>query len=680
MKTALANPEHAKTLTEVLDYWAQNQPNSELLRFYPSGEGDYQHLSYQQFRQRCLSIAEKLSPFKGQRALLFYYSGVEFLEALYACFYAGVIAAPAYPPRRNHKINRLQNVIENCQPAVVLSTTQVAGQCQQTLQDALPNLKANWLNTEAIATNPNAKQTTSIGAGDIAFLQYTSGSTGIPKGVMLSHENLISNIKMAERAFALPKDCVCVSWLPLFHDMGLIGAFMMPMFWGAGSWLMPPAAFLQKPKRWLQLINDAGKHTSVASAAPNFAYQLCVDKIDIDELCDVDLSPWVFALNGAEPIRGETVLAFQDKFKALGFSTSTLGPSYGMAECTLLASTRQQNPLASIHVNEQALQENRITPEQNGRLVMSSGSSCKEQTLRIVNPETNDILPEQSVGEIWLKGPHIASGYWQQQSLSQETFAAFTTCGQGPFLRTGDLGFVHNGELFVTGRAKDLLIIRGKNHYPQDIERTAWQASNDLEPEQGAAFTVNGNLCLVLEVKRSCQRNFHTEQQAKALSQAISQEHGISPENIVFIRFASLPKTSSGKVQRHVAKQQFIDGMLKNIGTWQALDKTTAAITMPALEENCNSHAIALWLQQWLLAKTGAAEADISLDGSLTQLGLDSVDIMQLTGQLEQALEQSLEPHLLFEATSINQGALAIHQSLQQAKNLPANDEVEGFI
>lgn len=680
MKTAKANPEHAKTLTEVLDYWAEKQPNKELLRFYPSGEGDYQSLSYQQFRQRCVSIARQLQAFKGQRALLFYHSGVEFLEALYACFYAGVIGAPAYPPRRNHKINRLQSLVENCQPAVVLSTTQIAEQSQKTLQEALPKLQANWLTTDTIATDSSATFSYQVHADDIAFLQYTSGSTGTPKGVMLSHSNLVSNIKMAERAFALPSDCVCVSWLPLFHDMGLIGAFMMPMFWGAGSWLMPPAAFLQQPKRWLQLISDAGKHTSVASAAPNFAYQLCIDKIAIDEVTNLDLTPWVFALNGAEPIRSETVLAFQEAFKPLGFSCQTLGPSYGMAECTLLASTRQQKPLATVAVNNQALQENRIELEHNGRQLMSSGSSCQEQTLHIVNPETLEVLPEQQVGEIWLKGPHIAGGYWQQPKLSQEIFAAQTQCGQKPFLRTGDLGFLYNGELFVTGRAKDLLIIRGKNHYPQDIEQTAWQASNDLEPEQAAAFTVNGHLCLVLEAKRSSQRSLDTEQQAATIRQAISKEHGISPEHIVFIRFASLAKTSSGKVQRHLVKQQFIEGQLKALGSWQDAPKNKQNITMPALDSNAQSDAIALWLQQWLLAKTGAPKASISLDGSLTELGLDSVDIMQLSGQLEQALGQSLEPQILFEASSINEAAHNVYQNLQQATNLEASDEVEGFI
>lgn len=683
--------ENTINLVEVIRHWNTLRPQQEVLRFYPQGEGDYSCLSFQDLDTRCRAIASQLQAYQGQRALLLFNSGLEFLEAFFACFYAGVIAVPAYPPRKNHHLQRLSALIEDCQPNIVLSAEQIGEQAKILFQESANRTlqQLPWLKCDAIENDlADLYQDYSPQADDIAFLQYTSGSTGAPKGVMVSHANLMANIRMAQRSFGLSEDARCVSWLPLFHDMGLIGSVMAPLYWGAGSVLMPPAAFLQKPLRWLQLLSEFGQYSPVGCTAPNFSYQLCVDTVSDEQAEQLDLSAWVFALTGAEPIRAETLRSFSQKFAVAKFNPEAFVPAYGMAECTVLATCRQHNAVITRTVSSEQLAQNSIKESPDGNLeLVSSGSSCWPQELIIVDPHSLAILTEQEVGEIWLKGEHIAQGYWQQEQLSQATFKAYTQCGEGPFLRTGDLGALVDGELFVTGRIKDLLIIRGRNHYPQDIEYTATHCYQGLQADACAAFTIEQGgqeqLVIVHELERRAMRNFDTQAASTAIRQAIAKEHGIEVGAIAFIRFASIAKTSSGKIQRHAVKKDFLQQSLNLIDQWQqtssAQNKPLPARLDKALNET-STNELAQWIQLWLSRKANIAIEDIPLDAPLDGLGLDSIDFIQLSAELEAWLGNTLDHSLVYEKPDINDLAQALIELAKTSEPKKANIEIEGFI
>ena len=684
------SPQTASHLVDVIQYWAAERPEQEVLRFYPQGEGEYTTRSFAELNRRCQAIAATLSPYAGQRALLLFNSGIEFLEALFGCFYAGVIAVPAYPPRRNQNLQRLESIVNDCTPAVVLSSEGVIEHAKPLFEEAFDDSLRSlpWLDTDTVSGTEEGKNYP-IAAHDIAFLQYTSGSTGTPKGVMVSHDNLMTNIRMAEEAFGLSPDSRCVSWLPLFHDMGLIGAVMTPLYWGAGAVLMPPAAFLQKPLRWLKLMDEFGKISPVGCPAPNFSYQLCVDHVSDEQARELDLSNWVFALTGAEPIRAATIEAFCEKFAVSGFPPSSLVPSYGMAECTLLATCRQQEPMHIKTVNAARLAENRFEEDDRGTLrFVSAGSNCPPQTLRIVEPETLTVLPPGQVGEIWLAGPHIATGYWGQQALSEYTFNAHTANGEGPFMRTGDLGTLVDNNLYVTGRLKDLLIIRGRNHYPQDIEYTVAHAAEGMHLDHAAAFTIDHNneekLVVVQELQRSHQRNLDVDMAVQQIRNAIAREHGLELHAIAFIRFASIPKTSSGKIRRHACRLGYLDDSLKVIAHWQAPVRSAGELPPPPAgsPEETGQQALEQWIVEWLAAKSGHSMDEIPVQSALDGLGLDSVDLVQLTGELESWLERPIENTLVWEQPHIRALAEKLLQLAAQPKAEKTDDhgDIEGFI
>lgn len=680
----------ADNFVDVIRYWAKHRPQQEVLRFYPQGEGDFHALNFAELDTRCRAIASQLQIYRGQRAILLFNSSLDFLEALFACFYAGVIAVPAYPPRKNHHAHRLTALLEDCQAQVILSASNISSQAKklfaQSEQDKL--LQLTWLEADLISSeNHKSYQEFTPSTEQLAFLQYTSGSTGKPKGVMISHANLMCNIRMAQQSFGLSDDARCVSWLPLFHDMGLIGSVMAPIYWGAGSVLMPPAAFLQKPLRWLKLLDQFGKKSPVGCTAPNFSYQLCVDTVSDEEAAQLDLSHWVFALTGAEPIRAETIRAFIKKFALSGFNVDAIVPAYGMAECTVLSTCRQNKAITYRTVSTQQLAQNSIEIVSNGKLeLVSSGSSCHPQELLIVCPDTLAILAEEQVGEIWLKGDHIAQGYWNQRELSQETFQAYTKCGQGPFLRTGDLGALHDGELFVTGRIKDLLIIRGKNHYPQDIEHSAMSAYPGLQADATAAFTIDikgtEELVIVQELTRSAMRNFAADEATQTIRKAIAKEHGIDAHAISFIRFASIAKTSSGKIQRHAVKQAFLDGSLNIIQQWQEQETPQVLPKRPDIAlSGISAQDLALWIQHWLSCKANIPRDEIAIDEALDGLGLDSIDLIQLSAELESWLGTTLDHTLVYEKPNILELAKTLITLAQEPANQATKSiEIEGFI
>ncbi|MDZ8135451.1 MAG: fatty acyl-AMP ligase [Nostoc sp. DedQUE04] len=554
------------------------EPDKTSFIFLQDGETEVAKLTYKELDQQAKAIASQLQSIINPgdaygalrvRALLLYPPGLDFIAAFFGCLYAGVIAVPAYPPRRNQHQSRLEAIIADAQPLVVLTTSDlfanISNQLSQNQQ--FPNL--HYIATNNILSSENFTPY-QASPDTLAFLQYTSGSTGIPKGVMITHGNLLYNSQLIQSCFQDTPYSLGVSWLPPYHDMGLIGGVLQPLYVGAPTILMSPVAFIQKPWRWLQAIS---RYKATTSGGPNFAYELCVKKITLEQKAELDLSNWILAFNGAEPIRIETLERFATAFKSCGFRQEAFYPCYGMAEATLLVSGGLKTSLPSVcQVDKAALEKHQIVADvntsENVQKMVSCGYARLDQKIAIVDPELQIPCPEGKVGEIWVSGASVAMGYWQQRDLTEQTFNAYLA-DEGPFLRSGDLGFLQHGELFVTGRIKDLIIIRGCNHYPQDIEQTVQQSHPALLVGSGAAFVVDLNgeqkLVVVQEVERTYLHKLNVQEVVRNIRQAVATEDGIQINTIVLVKTGCLLKTSSGKIQRFACREAFLSGNLQII-------------------------------------------------------------------------------------------------------------------
>ena len=565
------------TLIELLCERAQIQGNEIAYRFLHRGEHETFNLTYVELNHQAKAIAAQLQSLDatGERALLLYPPGIEFITAFFGCLYAGVIAVPAYPPRRNQKMIGLRSIVKDAEAKVVLTTKSVLSKVASRLEDN-PDLKAlRWLATDEVdRVCADSWQLPKVGDETIAFLQYTSGSTGTPKGVIINHGNLLHNERMIKDAFGHTPDTTVVGWLPLFHDMGLIGNVLQPMYLGRTCILMSPADFLQKPLRWLQAIS---RYQATTSGGPNFAYDLCVRRTTPEQRASLDLSSWQVAFTGAEPVRAKTIEQFAEAMKPCGFRREAFYPCYGMAETTLFVTGGLKADYPVIKsVDAEALEQNKIAAVKKGngvRKIVSCGKTWLEQEVAIANPETLTRVDDDCVGEIWVKGKSVAQGYWNQPVKTEHTFKAhLADTEEGPFLRTGDLGFIQDGELFVTGRLKDVIIIKGQNHYPQDIELTVEKSHPALRAGCGAAFTVevkgSERLVIVQEVERSYLRKLEPTEIVDSICQAVTAEHSLRAYATVLIKTGSIPKTSSGKVKRYACRSGFIDGSLNVINDW----------------------------------------------------------------------------------------------------------------
>ena len=566
------------TLVELLSYRAQHHPDRTTYTFLQRGE-EVSKLTYSALDRQARVIAAFLQSMgaTNERALLLYPPGLEFIAAFFGCLYAGVVAVPAYPPRRNQNLSRLLSIVEDSQARFAMTTKSLLDKMEDRLSFS-PKLAAiDWLTTDDLDSDyAGTWQQPRVDSNTLAFLQYTSGSTGKPKGVMLSHGNLLYNEQMIRVAYQHTEKTVFVGWLPLFHDMGLIGNVLQPLYLGIPSFLMSPVDFRQNPFRWLQAIS---RYQATTSGGPNFAYDLCVRKITPEQRASLDLSSWDVAFNGAETVRAHTLEQFATTFAACGFRREAFYPCYGMAETALFISGGFKTAFPITHkVEKAALEENRIvsaTSENNDQVqtIVGCGQTWLEQKISIVNPETLTLCPTGKVGEIWVSGPNVAQGYWNRPSATEQTFNAYIAdTGEGPFLRTGDLGFLQDGELFVTGRIKDVIIIRGQNHYPQDIELTVENSHPALRPDCGAAFTVEVNgserLIIVQEIERSYLRKLEVNAIVKSIRQAVTAEHALQVYAIVLVKTGSIPMTSSGKIQRHACRAGFLSGSLNVVEDW----------------------------------------------------------------------------------------------------------------
>ncbi|RCJ24926.1 AMP-dependent synthetase [Nostoc sp. ATCC 43529] len=567
-----------ETLVDLLRYRSLHQTNERVFTFLENGETETDWLTYLELDTQAQAIAASLQSLgmTGERALLLYPPGLEFISAFFGCLYAGVVAVPAYPPRHNQKMSRLEAIALDAQARVALTTTSILGNIKSQADEAPALAGLHWLTTDK---NDHSQisdwQELRSDRETLAFLQYTSGSTGIPKGVMVSHGNILHNEQTIDLGLRNPDEAVYVNWMPLYHDMGLIGNVLQALYLGVPCIVMPPGAFIQKPFRWLQAIT---RYRATTSGGPNFAYDECVRRIKPEQLTSLDLSAWEVAFNGAEPVRAETLKRFAKTFAACGFRQEAFYPCYGMAEVTLFVSGGiKTDPPVIYAVNEESLQQNLVMPArgdgERSRMIVGCGQSWLGQKIVIVNPESLTKCADEEVGEIWVSGRSVTQGYWNRSQETQKTFKAhIIDTGEGPFLRTGDLGFLRNGELFVTGRIKDVIIIKGQNHYPQDIELTVQESHPALRLNCGSAFTVKiegqERLIVVQEVERNYLRKLNVDEVLGNIRQAVAAEHNLQVYATALIKTNSIPKTSSGKIQRHACHSAFINGSLDVVYDW----------------------------------------------------------------------------------------------------------------
>jgi acyl-CoA synthetase (AMP-forming)/AMP-acid ligase II len=547
--------QHVFTLVDILRQRAQSQPDQKAFIFLQDGEIESDSLTYQQLDKQARAIAAQLqcNGSSEERALLLYPPGLEFIAAFFGCLYAGFVAVPAYPPRANQNMSRLEAIVTDAQVKVILTTASLLNDISSRLPQIPEMADLYCVATDSLNSNLEFTWVESIYKSEnLAFLQYTSGSTGTPKGVMVSHGNLMYNEEMIKEAFQHTEKSIVVGWLPLFHDMGLIGNVLQPLYMGIPCYLMSPLAFLQKPLRWLQAIS---RYKATTSGGPNFAYDLCVRKITPEQRASLDLSSWDIAFNGAEPIRAQTLEVFARTFADCGFRPQSFYPCYGMAETTLLVSggLKIESPTVC-SVEEIALEQNWVVAIQNEdsatKKIVGCGQTWLDEKIAIVNPENLTLCSPDQVGEIWVSGEHVAQGYWNRPEETKQTFHGYLDGGTEPFLRTGDLGFLHDGELFVTGRLKDVIIVRGRNHYPQDIELTVSQSHPALRLDSGAALTILLN-----------------EQEELVIVHEASN-HDLQVYAVLLLKTSSIPKTSSGKIRRNACRAGFLDNSLNVVASW----------------------------------------------------------------------------------------------------------------
>jgi amino acid adenylation domain-containing protein len=674
--TGLTNNTHDYfSVIQLLRDQSSKQPYTNAFTFLEDGESKEIKVTYQELDRRSRQIAAKLQELglKGERALLLYPSGLDYLAAFFGCLYAEVIAVPAYPPQNKRKTPRIEAITRDAQVAIALTTKTLLPR----MQSLLGNLQ--WLATDDLEAGIEASwQQPDLNKNTIAFLQYTSGSTGTPKGVMVSHGNLLHNAAMTYHCMGHSPESIFVSWLPIYHDMGLIGGILQPLYGGFPCVLMSPTSFLQRPYRWLQAIS---KYKGTTSGAPNFAYELCVQKITDEQRESLDLSSWQVAFNGAEPIRHETLERFGESFAGCGFRREAFYPCYGMAEATLLVSggrrkdaeTGRQGDTGterngivfqSKAVDKLALAEDRIVEvlgEGDSKVLVGCGSSIPGQEIVIVNPETSVICSYGEVGEIWVCGDSVAKGYWNRLEETERIFRAKTQRRKERhkedyqkecFLRTGDLGFLdESGELFVTGRLKDLIVIRGRNLYPQDVELTAERSHDALRLGSNAAFSVEiGNeerLVVVQELEFRGKPNL--EEVITTIRQGVTEAHEIEVYGVVVIKPGSIPKTSSGKIQRRATRNRFLEGTLDVVASdfieTQECSETERKLSREELLQ-LSPQESQLLLEAYLQSKIARVlkrlPQEVGITNPLTSLGLDSLKVFELKNQIESDLEVTI--------------------------------------
>jgi len=572
-----------------------NQPHQKAYTFLADGEHDSGSCTYRELDLQAKAIASqiltKVNP--GDRALLVYpyTAGLEFIASFMGCLYAGVVAVTDYPRQHIKSLTQYQDRIVDCQAAIALTTGEfvdrVKGQLVSHPGVALKLKALPWIATDKVDLDMAKQwQKPNINSDTLAYLQYTSGSTGQPKGVMITHGNIIHNSEVIYQAFGHHDDTRILMWLPMFHDMGLIGGVMQPLYAGLPAVLMSPIALAQKPFLWLQAIS---KYKITTSGGPNFAYDLLCQKVTDEQKASLDLSHWQVAFSGAEPVRAQTLEKFAELYQPCGFNKEAFYPCYGMAESTLFITGVNAGEYPTVtHLDAKALTEDKVVTvspdDSNAKAVVSCGHTWLGDEVIIVNSETKVECASDGVGEIWTRGKGIGVGYWQREEQTESTFKA--TLANNPdqtYLRTGDLGFIKDGELYITGRIKDMMILWGRNHYPQHIEETVETCHPALRPNHGAAFSVDvggeEQLVVAHEINRTDLRKLNAEEVIGAIRLAVGEQNLANVFAVSLLKTGSIPKTSSGKIQRRACQSMFLNGSLNTVAQWQQSETPETDIT-----------------------------------------------------------------------------------------------------
>lgn len=567
-----------RTLVDLLERRAALQPCDLAYCFLLNGEDDEVLITYSELQERAkkISLALRDVAKPGDRALLIYESGLDFIAAFFGCLYAGVIAVPVSLPSKRSKFEWIQKILHDAHPRVILSSEAIRSELLDAT-DSASQFRDVLLLTEAdsLLHDPRAWIAPRITSASIAFLQYTSGSTHTPKGVIVSHGNILANEFLIQSAFRHGSQTIGLGWLPHYHDMGLIGNILQTLYIGRPCLLMSPFHFVQKPFRWLRAIS---KYKATSSGGPNFAYEMCINRITEDQKRQLDLSSWQVAFTGAEIIRVDTLRKFGESFASCGFNTKAFYPCYGLAESTLFVTGRRDSRdfgtrrLDSAHLSSHRIVD--ATAESDAAVTLvGCGQAWPGHEVKIVDPESLHPCPAGRVGEIWVQGPSVTKGYWRRPEEHKITFAArLLPSGEGPYLRTGDLGFFADGELFIAGRLKDLIIIRGHNYYPHEIEATVQASTEGLLIDAGAAFSIEWQgqekLVIVQEVSRSHLREIQLQLTIDRVRTSVLRSHDLRVHAIVLTRPATIPKTSSGKIKRSLCRQLYQEDQFQALLHW----------------------------------------------------------------------------------------------------------------
>lgn len=664
----LASDQKNCLITDLLKYHAQHIPEKKAYIYLRDGEDDEESITFRELYNASANIAFKLTELRAvnERVLMLFPPGMEFIKAIYGCLLAGAIAVPAYPPRKNRSVERIKTLVVDSEAGFVLSTADIHESTERSFNDLEELKDLKWIVPDQSWDSKNQLSLKFVQPDDIALLQYTSGSTGNPKGVMVTHHNLMRNLEFLRQVFSLDSQTISVSWLPTFHDMGLVEGMMGTIYNGYTSVLMPPVTFIQKPSRWIKAFH---KYRGTHGGAPNFAFDFLVDNVSDEERQGLDLSCINTMYCGAEPIRKTTFDRFIKTYSDYGITPESLCPTYGMAESTLIISGRgTQKGSYYLNVSASELEHHKVNPvpdtDPDSKYLVGVGRAWIDTEIRIVNPET--LLPSapQEVGEIWISGSIVTAGYWNKSEITNETYKAEIKGEENGkyWLRTGDLGFIYNNELFITGRLKDLIILFGKNYYPQDFEYVAERSHPSLRPASNAAFSIdiddNEKLVLVCEIERTSIRDLDVESVCNAIRNSISEEFEQQVYAIQLLKTASIPKTSSGKIQRRACKDGFLNKTLDVIGE--------SFIIEPAEKKMIENASIEAWLIVWININLGVPFEKINVLKPISSYGLNSLKAIQLQKDFLKEYGVNVPPYLFFDKMMLKDLSLKAFERLKE--------------
>ncbi|TQV67809.1 AMP-binding protein, partial [Exilibacterium tricleocarpae] len=618
-------------------------------------------LSYRDLISKAASLASLISQEHraGERALLMCPTGIDYVIGFMASLFSGIVVIPVYPPKKyRNNWERLNSIVEDAEPSLLFT---VGGDRDLYIEhfDRLEKQGIKVLLLDKLETKPlNGYDRFIGGLDDLAYLQYTSGSTNAPKGLRVTHRNILHNMEATRESLRLPKEKIFVSWLPFYHDMGLVGTLLQALYFSADYIFMSPFDFVKNPFEWLRAISD---YKATISWAPNFAYDLCVDKVSEDQAGSLDLSAWRVAANMAEPVRGDTLKRFSNKFSVSGFSPENLCPAYGMAETTLTitASPANDKPVF-IDVSAESFTQGKVVLYEEalhgGKKITLAGSGkvAADQRVIVVNPDSGELLTDKQVGEIWVSGESVTDGYYNRGSFDAGAFNGSCKQYDGQvFLKTGDLGFFDSGELFVTGRKKDLIIIRGENHYPQDVELTVQKCHSLFRKGCIAAFRIEENqidkLVVVAEVRKATISMREKNSLISAAKSAVLKEYGISLHHLVLLPPGSYLRTSSGKVQRSLSHKKYLNGELTTVDV-----AVGSRETLVNGEKAASAVATVDWLKAMLAGLLNIPVNTLNSDAPMADFGLDSLTATQFSELISRRLGRTVPLEVAYDYPTLS--------------------------